>query len=155
MTSSEETKRDSPEAQDETCAVGQTLKVVGFTLLGMAVAVPAICLYLGKRLRERATPKRKRETEEKPRQVTPEPIRIPVRSAAPSEAEEAPAPPPEPTSPAPEAQKPLYVGSTDSDKFHKPECRWARQIQEENRIAFKSRQDAIEGGYHPCGSCRP
>ena len=48
-----------------------------------------------------------------------------------------------------------YVGSKNSDKFHYPECKWARKIKEENQIWFNSRQEAINKGYVPCKVCDP
>lgn len=48
-----------------------------------------------------------------------------------------------------------YVGSIDSDKFHKPSCRWAKEILPENEIWFDSAEDARANQYEPCGTCKP
>jgi micrococcal nuclease len=48
-----------------------------------------------------------------------------------------------------------YVGSTESDKYHYPECRWAKKILPENEIWFSSSEDARSKGYVPCGICHP
>lgn len=48
-----------------------------------------------------------------------------------------------------------YVGSTRSKKFHRPDCDWAQRISPDNRVEFKSREEAIEAGYEPCKACRP
>lgn len=48
-----------------------------------------------------------------------------------------------------------YVGSITSDKFHYPNCRWAKKIQPGNRLCFTSREVAIGYGYVPCGACKP
>lgn len=48
-----------------------------------------------------------------------------------------------------------YVGSTESDKFHYTDCRWAKTILDENVLYFYSREAAINAGYAPCGTCRP
>ena len=48
-----------------------------------------------------------------------------------------------------------YVGSVDSDKYHNPGCRFAKEILPENEIWFDSAEDAQNSGYSPCGGCRP
>lgn len=48
-----------------------------------------------------------------------------------------------------------YVGSAQSDKFHHPGCRWARKIKSGNLITFNSREEAVNAGYSPCGTCNP
>lgn len=48
-----------------------------------------------------------------------------------------------------------YVGSAQSDKFHYPGCRWAKKIKSGNLITFNSREEAINAGYGPCGTCNP
>ena len=48
-----------------------------------------------------------------------------------------------------------YVGSINSDKFHKPSCQWAQKISKSNEIWFSSRQDAISKGYQACKVCNP
>lgn len=47
----------------------------------------------------------------------------------------------------------IYVASKESDKYHLKNCRWAENISEKNIIYFRSRQDAAEAGYSPCGTC--
>lgn len=48
-----------------------------------------------------------------------------------------------------------YVASSNSDKFHEPSCSQAKRINEENKITFSSREDALNAGYSPCGICYP
>jgi hypothetical protein len=48
-----------------------------------------------------------------------------------------------------------YVASVESDKFHVPTCRYAREILSENRVCFSSRDAAVSAGYEPCGVCTP
>lgn len=48
-----------------------------------------------------------------------------------------------------------YVGSAQSNKFHHPGCRWAKKIKSGNLITFNSREEAINAGYSPCGTCNP
>jgi len=47
----------------------------------------------------------------------------------------------------------VFVGSKNSDKYHNKACRWATQIKEENRVCFKSEEDAKSKGYLPAGCC--
>ncbi len=48
-----------------------------------------------------------------------------------------------------------YVASKSSNIFHKPECRWAKNISPENLVEYKSRDEAIKAGKRPCKSCKP
>ncbi len=48
-----------------------------------------------------------------------------------------------------------FVGSTKSDKYHYPSCRWAEKILPENQIWFSSSEEARTAGYVPCGVCHP
>lgn len=57
--------------------------------------------------------------------------------------------------PAPVTQEYQFVGSKESSKYHKPGCRWAKEISAENLIIFSSKADAEAKGYTPCGVCKP
>lgn len=57
--------------------------------------------------------------------------------------------------PAPEQIEKVYVASSESDKYHKPSCRYAKSILESNRHWFSSASDASAAGYSPCGTCNP
>ena len=48
-----------------------------------------------------------------------------------------------------------YVGSTESNKYHYPSCRYAQKIISENEIWFEDAVDAKAHGYVPCGVCKP
>jgi hypothetical protein len=48
-----------------------------------------------------------------------------------------------------------YVASTTSDKYHRPDCRYAEKIKSENRIEFFDVWEAREAGYSPCKVCNP
>lgn len=48
-----------------------------------------------------------------------------------------------------------YIGNRNSMKFHKPSCSSVKKMSEKNKVRLNSRQDAINGGYSPCGSCNP
>ncbi len=49
----------------------------------------------------------------------------------------------------------LYVGSINSNKYHYPNCIWAKEIKPENRIWFNSVAEAKATGYVPCKVCQP
>ena len=51
------------------------------------------------------------------------------------------------------AENCAYVGSKNSDKYHLPECRWAKQIKPENTICFSSEDEAKSRGYVPDKNC--
>lgn len=48
-----------------------------------------------------------------------------------------------------------YVASRLREPFHKPTCRWAKKINAENLIGFKTRQEALDSGRRPCKVCKP
>lgn len=48
-----------------------------------------------------------------------------------------------------------YVGSLESDKYHYPTCRHAKNIASENEIWFDTVEEAQSLGYVPCGVCNP
>jgi len=48
-----------------------------------------------------------------------------------------------------------YIGSLNSDKYHKPTCRHANNIKSHNEIWFDTKDEATAAGYSPCGVCRP
>ena len=47
------------------------------------------------------------------------------------------------------------VDSKRSDKYHRPDCRWAKMISAANLVTFKSAAEAKAAGYAPCKTCRP
>ncbi len=48
-----------------------------------------------------------------------------------------------------------YIGNARSLKFHRPDCEWAQKTAPQNRVVFKSRDEAIKQGYQPCKVCQP
>ena len=48
-----------------------------------------------------------------------------------------------------------YVGSDTTGIFCYPTCRHARRITPAHRVAFRTPQRAVSGGYRPCKVCRP
>jgi hypothetical protein len=140
----------------------KAVKGLGLILLGAAASLPVICLYVTKRMlrkdkRAKRTLNRKR-TPAGPPKARSEPIRIPITLPDDSTTpEERPSSEPETTEavdPSPEAE-PRYVASTESDKFHRPECRWARQIRPGRRIDLSDREEALARDLTPCKTCNP
>ena len=49
-----------------------------------------------------------------------------------------------------------YVINTNSKKFHNPSCSHAKNLSGENRKETdKSRDELVDEGYSPCGTCKP
>jgi hypothetical protein len=48
-----------------------------------------------------------------------------------------------------------YVASKNSSVFHKPDCRWAQNISQDNLVTYNSRNEAIQAGKRPCKLCNP
>ena len=49
-----------------------------------------------------------------------------------------------------------YVCNVNTKKFHYSDCESVSQIKEKNRLfTDKTREELIEEGYEPCGSCNP
>jgi hypothetical protein len=48
----------------------------------------------------------------------------------------------------------LYVGSKSGEKYHLLTCPGAKQIKEENKIFFASKEDAMKNGYGPASNCK-
>jgi len=38
----------------------------------------------------------------------------------------------------------LYVGSKNSDKYYKPDCKWAKKIKPENLVCYHSEEEVLE-----------
>jgi hypothetical protein len=86
---------------------------------------------------------------------TPSPTEEPIPTAFSEEtAVSDPTSTPSPTSNLSQVSA-TYVGSSDSDKYHKPTCRFAKKILAENLIEFTSKEDAEARGYSPCSVCNP
>ena len=48
-----------------------------------------------------------------------------------------------------------FVGSSQSDKYHKETCQHAKRILDENRVEFATVEEAKEAGYVACKVCKP
>jgi hypothetical protein len=46
-----------------------------------------------------------------------------------------------------------FVGSKNSNKYHLPNCRYAKNINPENRVCFSSENEAKSKGYLPDKNC--
>jgi pilus assembly protein CpaE len=66
-----------------------------------------------------------------------------------------PAPEPSGSSSTEDKLSPKYVGSVTSNKYHYPECKWAKTILPEKLIGFNSVEEAQEKGYIRCPTCKP
>lgn len=49
----------------------------------------------------------------------------------------------------------VFLASSQTNKFHKPDCEWAGKIKDNNKIVYHSREAAINDGKLPCGECNP
>ncbi len=47
-----------------------------------------------------------------------------------------------------------YVASKNGTKYHLPWCGSAKQIKEENKIWFKTKEEAEKAGYTPASNCK-
>ena len=47
-----------------------------------------------------------------------------------------------------------FVGNASTEVFCFPSCEGVRRSKRQNRVGFRSVEDAIEKGYRPCGRCR-
>ena len=48
-----------------------------------------------------------------------------------------------------------YVGSRNSNIYHKPSCYWAQQISSHNLITWSTTAQARAAGYRACKVCNP
>ncbi|MBN1248574.1 MAG: hypothetical protein JXC32_13020 [Anaerolineae bacterium] len=156
MVNPEATIEERPESPDEAarCGAGRRAgRALGLTLLGAAIFIPAVCYYLMKHLwakgKASCTHVQQPSAPEHPTQRITIPVQVVMKPEETAEADEAGGDVAEPEAAAP------FVGSTESDKFHRPGCRWARNIDDAHRIAFPTREAALERGYVACSTCKP
>jgi hypothetical protein len=50
------------------------------------------------------------------------------------------------------AESGKFVGSVESNKYHWPDCPWAKKITPENQVWFSSEAEAQSAGYIRCGN---
>ena len=54
------------------------------------------------------------------------------------------------------SDKGTYIVNTNSKKFHRQDCKYAKDIGKDNKKTYTgSRQNLIENGYEPCKNCKP
>ena len=46
-----------------------------------------------------------------------------------------------------------FVASKNSDKFHAPNCQWAKRIKPENIVCYSSREEAQKSGKKADANC--
>lgn len=135
------------------------VKGLGLTLLGAAAALPVLCLYLTRRVlrRDQRLLDRRRSMTDRPERGS-KPVRIPITLSVEEAPQETESPEELETGDVKEAtpeSRAKYVASTESDKFHLPMCRWARQIRGSHRIELSDREEALAQGLEPCKTCNP
>lgn len=65
-------------------------------------------------------------------------------------------PPGSETTPAAVTEKEAcYIGNSSTLKFHTLECEAGAKVADRNVVYFKTREDAVNGGYVPCKLCNP
>lgn len=56
----------------------------------------------------------------------------------------------------PEAKAQAIVGCKDTKLYHKPGCKWVKEINKAGtRVDFKSVAEAKKAGMKPCEDCKP
>jgi len=51
-----------------------------------------------------------------------------------------------------ETKQGRFVGSVNSNKYHHPDCPWAKKIASQNQVWFSSEEKAQKVGYSKCNS---
>jgi micrococcal nuclease len=57
--------------------------------------------------------------------------------------------------PPPARKEKVYVGSHRSNRFHRPSCKYAAEIANDDREEYKTRDAAFDAGKSPCRECKP
>ncbi|OHA09283.1 MAG: hypothetical protein A3B37_03905 [Candidatus Sungbacteria bacterium RIFCSPLOWO2_01_FULL_59_16] len=57
------------------------------------------------------------------------------------------------TPPPADAPSGTYVASRNGSAFHLPSCSGAKQIKDENKVWFQTKEDAVRAGYRPAANC--
>jgi methylphosphotriester-DNA--protein-cysteine methyltransferase len=47
-----------------------------------------------------------------------------------------------------------YVASKNGTKYHLPWCSGAQRIKDENKVWFKTKEDAEKAGFMPASNCK-
>ena len=60
------------------------------------------------------------------------------------------------SAPAEDEEVQSYILNTNTHKFHLPDCSSVSNIKTQNKFNYTgTRQELIDQGYEPCGSCQP
>ena len=51
-------------------------------------------------------------------------------------------------------EKERRIGNIQMNRFHRNNCRWAREIPNENRRVFRTREEALKNGFKACKVCK-
>lgn len=49
----------------------------------------------------------------------------------------------------------IFIGNKQTKVFHFTSCRHAQNISKYDRIGFHNQDEALDLGYHACGTCQP
>lgn len=49
----------------------------------------------------------------------------------------------------------LYIYSKNSNKYHKPDCKWVKRISIDNQVCIETQEELAELNLEPCGTCNP
>lgn len=49
----------------------------------------------------------------------------------------------------------IFIGNKQTKVFHFTTCRHAQNISNYDRIGFHNQDEALDLGYHACGTCQP
>lgn len=52
-----------------------------------------------------------------------------------------------------EGDEAKFIGCKTSKVYHKPDCSSVKRMKPENKVTFKSEEEAKEAGYEPCKRC--
>jgi hypothetical protein len=48
-----------------------------------------------------------------------------------------------------------FCSTATGKTFHKPDCKWAKEISKKNIVWYKTREEAVAAGKTPCKICKP
>jgi len=138
------------------------IALIGFLLIGLTTVILLVFalhlgqVYLGDKIS--LLPGAQGISPHKPQNPAGAPGSAPKTSVAATDSQksipripEAASSPPSPGADA----APQFMGSKTSNKYHYPDCRWAKRISPQKLITFPSVKEAREEGYLPCPGCKP
>ena len=51
--------------------------------------------------------------------------------------------------------EPRFIGDSEWKRYHRPDCKYVKFIDESKKVSFASASDAFSQGYIPCKVCKP